>query len=1409
MSESSFVLGDALLCLVNDSSQAISKRHEIAKLDQSQKRTQLLQLATRVGEANDDITDEKEVFSKFGSFIIDASSLTRTDMQLLLGTLASSYQGAVGSLHEDLQIMNNNGGAVGEVDVAKHSEVIGRYSFLLKWAVDTAERVDSYASDSAERPLAAARSRKGNSRSTTTASQSSAAASRKAPVGKIDWSEAGITMLEAMSTCLKLKLARIMPSSSDRSSLVNLYTQIANKVLESEIHIKKPAFVFAASDLLCVATKFHGFASNVATLLMQLLQHYTHCSSIIADIVSTSCITYDTQHLVDEMLRNIGDKSISDSDKISPKSIGEFVVKLSEKCQRPVLRHFSLICNHLGCSAYQLRCSIVEVVVNLIIYLNSDAASESTMINSGHNNSQDASDDDEDDDDSNVNMDAVKKANKRSLTPLYDLFLQRFRDSHWVCRSSQLKLVASKVCSNPTAFNVIREDIVEVVISRLSDKTSLVRRSAIKALNTLIATHPFNHDGGLLNKTRVQDQLDKACRGVAAILAESGFDELNAKKKKKEKSKSNNNNEDMDIDNEDNNNNSNGNEEEEVSIPEAAEAVLNSLSPELAERLAKLQAAIQYYKDYMRFILQVESAVPTLRELLSSVNRTDAVEAMDFFERAVGYELEEADVGIRAMLHLIWVADTSMSSNTQPTSTAQGDDGSGGAQSISASGVRGKLIEHFTALFIPPRQVDQSEKQHGLFVVRKLIELTYGLKLAELVSLEEIIASVARHGMIPSYVLDLLWRTFGYKKSDMAPAQRRGALIILSMVGKSRPEILRQNLDTLLRFGLVASDLVLARYTCISLQRLAGQNENGLRTTVTADHTQTNSDGDNNDNSYRFPLDSPVLQQIQQIVLTESTSPDWFPAAEQALNAIFALCVKPDSMAASIVHSKARTVFGSAGNGELPTGSADPAKLAQLFFLVGHVATKELAYLEVAETEIKRRAELASKSGSGNAGGRFLMTPRTLPRSAARGGAGPGTAGGGGGGGQGGQDDEFQNILGNAQDDIGQAMSYIRERQLIVTGHGLLGSYAPLIVHVTAHHKQFKHKLLRTHACLALSKLMCISTEFCISNLPLLFKILSSDPNPVIRCNAAIGIGDLARLFSTIVGENMKYLYDALTDRDVDVRRNVLMVLAQLALNDAIKVKGNLGNIACCLVDSDKRISDFTKHFFRELASKGSTVYNNVSDIISTLSNRTPALPESDYISIMRMVLDFVGTKETNIVNLTAQLCHRFGKTDEKNVRMLRDTAAVLAMLPFRTVAAVKKLADAMPEYRYKLHDKIVYEYFVDIVAKTRARQVKEDVVQLLDEYAGRLKEARASCLGATAEEIEAEENRERQVADGEDQADEDIEMADGENDAAAATTQATATQGTVSQTQNGMDIDDDIEDMSGVEDDDGDEDDE
>lgn len=143
--------------------------------------------------------------------------------------------------------------------------------------------------------------------------------------------------------------------------------------------------------------------------------------------------------------------------------------------------------------------------------------------------------------------------------------------------------------------------------------------------------------------------------------------------------------------------------------------------------------------------------------------------------------------------------------------------------------------------------------------------------------------------------------------------------------------------------------------------------------------------------------------------------------------------------------------------------------------------------------------------------------------------------------------------------------------------------------------------------------------------MPLVFQCLERSKSPTIRSNVIIGLGDLVISFNSLIDAHVHFLYNRLKDPSYTVKKNTFMVLTFLILNGMIKVKGQISEMAICLEDEDKRISDLAKLFFTELAQKDNAIYNNLPDIISNLSS----LEQEKYNQILKYIMKFI-TKVNN-----------------------------------------------------------------------------------------------------------------------------------------------------------------------------------
>lgn len=135
-------------------------------------------------------------------------------------------------------------------------------------------------------------------------------------------------------------------------------------------------------------------------------------------------------------------------------------------------------------------------------------------------------------------------------------------------------------------------------------------------------------------------------------------------------------------------------------------------------------------------------------------------------------------------------------------------------------------------------------------------------------------------------------------------------------------------------------------------------------------------------------MENPIFRKMRDSIERPCRSKDWFGLAEQAINTIYALGQQPDALCNEIIKKMTVRVFtpktadvppkdpdamdeDGAENPSQPSDNAgaasqdkgDSFELAQLLFVVGHVAIKQIAYLEVVEREMKRQRD-EQKAGS-------------------------------------------------------------------------------------------------------------------------------------------------------------------------------------------------------------------------------------------------------------------------------------------------------------------------------------------------------------------------------------------------------------------------------------------------------------
>ncbi|KAG6844081.1 hypothetical protein H0H87_009907 [Tephrocybe sp. NHM501043] len=1263
-----------------------------------------------VAESSESIT-APDVFDVYRSLLKRSKDVSGPIMSKLLDSISSGLQTELDATMHDVERGDQQG-------YMSHKIPLEHFGFLLLWFVSAAEQVKGPEEDDAPAP----KGRKGRSGKTGGKAVYRGAANQKGEAWT--WIDQMPTTLTLISKVLRLQTQRIWTTTAEREAFLTCMTRPAYQITESEVYMKIEPIKNGVLKIICLAVKHHGHSMAAQVAIMQNLQFYEHLAEPMAECLSFLANDFDHAQLGDEVLREIAGKTFNGQDQKGPRVFAKFLVKFAELSPRSVLKQLSLLLNQLDSESYPIRVALVEVIGHLIKELGSDEQQQ------------------------NQNQ-------KQQVPALYELLITRLLDLSSYVRTKVLQ-VLSKLCDERGKYPKQRLLITSAAGSALSDKVASTRKGAVSLLIKLLVTHPYGRiHGGLLEESvfeseynaikeelaKLEDQVGKAVQrndeddveNDEEAEGEGGGTGPSEKKRKRSKS-----DDEMDVDSEEKEDNIGGDTEEdepsmdvdgeddEQATPRKKSKKRSKLGPRKSQldmsALSNEQAALasletnemklldlrrRYYAEALNFIRLIENCMDPIGELLGSTHKAEVLEAIDFFRVAHEYHFESAKIGLKKMMHLVWTKDNSNSSE-------EGNE---------IKGIRSRLLECYKNIYFEPLP-DLTPKEQVNRIAKNMIELTYDATLAELTSLEEMMRIMMDDNQVHPDIQAKLWQVYSTNK-QLPKAQRRGAIAILGMLALAKRSVLTDRVDTMLKTGLGPlgkTDLTLARYTCVALQRLNGSAKKVK--------------GSLSDKTVRLEMDNAIFRRLQAVIEMPCRSKDWFGLAEQAINAIYALGEHPDILCNEIIKKLTVRAFSEdrkpkvgtetqladkdpdamdedhledvtqdsdgvtpvpdtqSSDKEAGSDMGDAFELSQLLFVVGHVAIKQIVFLELVEREWKRQKDekqAAEKQAAASKGG---------PQGSKDG-------------------EELDQVAGNAEDEIGERIGAVRETELLYGEQSLLAIYGPMLVHICGSPHKFKNRTLRAAATLSFSKFLCVSSQFCDTHHRLLFKILETSRDADIRSNIVIALGDVAVSFSNIIDENSNELYKGLSDKNLVVKKNTLMVLTHLILNGMIKVKGQLGEMAKCLEDPEPRIADLAKLFFKELSTKENAIYNNLPDVISHLSTGAHAVDEETFQSTLKYIFTFVEKQEKQAENIVEKLCQRFHLSEEP--RQWRDVAYCLSLLPFKSERSVKKLIEGLQFYRDKLHEPKNHR-----CVQARSNKSKDKPDSDLDEFEKILEEHRA-----------------------------------------------------------------------------------
>jgi len=598
--------------------------------------------------------------------------------------------------------------------------------------------------------------------------------------------------------------------------------------------------------------------------------------------------------------------------------------------------------------------------------------------------------------------------------------------------------------------------------------------------------------------------------------------------------------------------------------------------------------------------------------------------------------------------------------------------------------IKEAIISAFARIYLQPKEgVDRSEQ--GTLIATKLVQLIHGSNVAEQVSIEECAKELQKQNLIKKDVCEALWHMIASRDAENALLNSRSAAKLLSFFAKGvgSGRVMRDHVDMLMDSACSENgwkDPMVSRYAvslCLNAKEVLDANK----------------------------LNEVIAQFVSMATQSWCVGSAWSPALEQIVNMVFANSPAPLETLGNLVKKLQQDAL-SLAQAEDATQTMGP-HLTKLFYVVGHVALELLVYTEEFDRKVKR---------SRNEKERNKAEKDEAAKDKSEG-------------------DILSEELGMSEaDELHEAELLQKISEGKIVGEGtVLGEFEELLVAVCSSDEKSCDVETRTAAIMALCKCMCISLTFCEKHLRLLFTILEKSKSARIRALVIVALGDMAFRFPNLLEPWNEKMYERLTDPEACVRKNALLVLSHLILNDMIKAKGHIAHIATCLEDEEPRIQDIARLFWSELSGKQNAIYNVIPDVISNLS-MSGRVDRDAFHRIMKLLMSYI-EKDKQSESLIEKLCQRIHGSNDQSVG--KDLVFCMAQLNY-SVKCVRKLIEQFKCWSPLLHDTEAMSHFEVICSKAR-RFAKEDMKLALAELEAKLAGIEFKGEGDEAEQEDGE----------------------------------------------------------------------
>ena len=896
------------------------------------------------------------------------------------------------------------------------------------------------------------------------------------------------------------------------------------------------------------------------------------------------------------------------------RNVAKFLIFLSERSSKIIYNNITTLLQFFDCGSYIIRNAIVEmmgfVITNFLCKLD------------------------------DINDVEVRNNYNKAKINFIDLLLKRIYDKSPFCRAKVLQTFEKLCEKNTIDISTYLKLLIEAT-GRLKDEKSIVRKRAISLIDKIISMYIIIYKcDHFYNRDEIKVMIDVYRQKIAEKEEKIKFlekdDKLNPENKEQNK---------------------------------AEKDILN-------EEISKNDELIDYFKSFYEVLDNIDQVVPCVTQLLSSRTVSDVQESIDLFLTLHHYRIESSEKGIRKMLVLIMKNENS---------------------------IKKKVIDAFSEIYFNDEKYTKEIQAAGI------IHFCSQLNYSEYTCVDELFKNLLEQKRIHKDVFKEIWKILiknpkneikNINAKDLNDLKAKikqielesiTAMRIINIASNYKPEIIRINSDSYIK--KLTSILNVENNQQINWNSV----KYGLEGLVKI--YQTNKD----------PTKNCLIQIAKSLVRTYGkANNDWFIATKEFIDTIFKLFTEPEQMSQYLIiklsmpffatndeeqnketkdkfktqniYPQAPSELSSSINGEYTPNKVSssfntmtPLKLAQLIFVVGHIALNMIIYGENLEATIKKKFNQKEKNKN------TLSNKKKNNKDNKDN--------------EDNEKDDINNIVGGQEAEVDLSISLIHkiiDEDLLV--NNLISKYVPMITAIAKSTLKCKSEelesnmLLYKSAIMSYCKLMLINQDFCKNNISFIFDLLNNETIPSdLKLNVCLSFGDLVNRFPNIMITEVNKFFEGLHSPHKEVVKYTLTVISHLVLNDMLKLKGEVVDICMLLDHKDPSIRIHVQTFFNEINNKGNNViYNIIPKALARLSNEFKSLDYAKFKTIAITLLKYVD-KEKHIEGLMDKLFVKLKNSTD--IIEWRNNTFVLSELNYNTEKILTKFLQSYSDIRDKNDD--------------------------------------------------------------------------------------------------------------------------